>query len=237
MLIHTFGAYFGLAVAFTMDKKTARNPGSKNEDSVYHSDIFAMIGTIFLWLFWPSFNGGLVTGSIRHRAIVNTYYSLSACVVSTFIFSSLVDDKKKFSMTHVQNATLAGGVAIGNVADLMIQPWGAMFVGIIAGCVSVLGYKYVQPFVTKQFRIHDTCGVHNLHGLPGVFGAIVGIITVAVVSDSEYGGNLYNIFGARGEEGRSAGNQALHQFATLIVTLGFAVLGGIITGKTQSVSF
>lgn len=30
---------------------------------------------------------------------------------------------------HMQNATLAGGVAVGTVAAMMIQPWGAALVG------------------------------------------------------------------------------------------------------------
>lgn len=233
MFIHSFGAYFGLAVAFVMDKKKARDPGSEKEGSVYHSDVFAMIGTIFLWLFWPSFNGGLVTGSIRHRAVINTYYSLAACVVSAYIFSSLFGDKKRFNMTHVQNATLAGGVAIGNVADLMIQPWGAILIGIIAGCISVLGYVYVQPFITKKLNLHDTCGVHNLHGMPGVFGAFAGIAAVGIICDKEYGLSLYKIFDARNpeNEGRSRGDQAAFQMAALVVTLGVAVVGGVVTGK------
>lgn len=44
---------------------------------------------------------------------------------------------------HIQNSTLAGGVAIGTAADMMIHPFGAMIVGSIAGAVSVLGYRYL----------------------------------------------------------------------------------------------
>jgi ammonium transporter Rh len=238
MLIHSFGAYFGLAVASVIDKRKAREPGSVKEGSSYHSDVFAMIGTIFLWMFWPSFNGGLAEGSIRHRTIINTYYSLSACVVSTFIFSSFFDDKRRFNMTHVQNAALAGGVAIGNVADLMIQPWGAILIGFIAGFISVLGYVKIQPIITNRLKLHDTCGVHNLHGMPGVFGAIAGIVAIAVLSDNDYGENLYSIFAARSpdEEDRSREEQAGYQIAALLVTLVIAIVGGMITGFIANIS-
>jgi len=42
MFIHTFGAYFGLAVSRMLYKKSQTN--SNKEGSVYHSDIFAMVG-------------------------------------------------------------------------------------------------------------------------------------------------------------------------------------------------
>ena len=42
MLIHTFGAYFGLAVSFMLYNKRAE--GHASNSSVYHSDLFSMIG-------------------------------------------------------------------------------------------------------------------------------------------------------------------------------------------------
>lgn len=54
--IHTFGAYFGLGISWMLSKKI--KPQSKAETN-YNSNIFAMIGTLFLWLYWPSFNFGV----------------------------------------------------------------------------------------------------------------------------------------------------------------------------------
>ena len=42
IIIHSFGAYFGLAVARVYYRKAASE--SEAEGSVYHSDIFAMVG-------------------------------------------------------------------------------------------------------------------------------------------------------------------------------------------------
>ncbi len=39
----------------------------------------------------------------------------------------------------------------------------------------------------KTLKIQDTCGVHNLHAMPGVIGGIVGAITAASASESVYG--------------------------------------------------
>lgn len=52
--------------------------------------------------------------------------------------------RNKWEMVHVQNATLAGGVAVGAVADLMLQPWGALILGFLAGLLSTLGYMDLQ---------------------------------------------------------------------------------------------
>ena len=42
MFVHAFGAYFGLAVSRVLYKDDVAK--SKKEGSVYHSDVFSMIG-------------------------------------------------------------------------------------------------------------------------------------------------------------------------------------------------
>lgn len=39
----------------------------------------------------------------------------------------------------------------------------------------------------KKLKIQDTCGVHNLHGMPGILGAIVGAVTAALATKDIYG--------------------------------------------------
>jgi ammonium transporter Rh len=64
MFIHTFGAYFGLAASLVISHKKPIKEGDKSaNEACYHSDLFSMIGTIFLWCFWPSFNGALGVGN------------------------------------------------------------------------------------------------------------------------------------------------------------------------------
>lgn len=55
-------------------------------------------------------------------------------------------------MVHVQNSTLAGGVAVGTVCNLLLGAHGAVLIGIIAGTVSVLGYRYLTVSLTVEIR-------------------------------------------------------------------------------------
>ena len=200
IFVHTFGAYFGLAVSLMMAKKPVHvSHDEDHPDNGAHktSDTFAMVGTIFLWMFWPSFNGALATESQQHRVIINTVLALSACCMSAFAFSALLRKHNKFDMVDIQNATLAGGVAVGSSADLVIQPYGAIIIGLVAGALSVCGYVYVQPFLADKIGLDDTCGVHNLHGMPGIMGALGGAISSAVAGDSLYGSATGIVFPQR----------------------------------------
>ncbi|XP_071999877.1 ammonium transporter Rh type A [Engystomops pustulosus] len=217
MVIHMFGAYFGLAASAVLYRSGLKK-GHEHEGSVYHSDLFAMIGTLFLWMFWPSFNSAIAThGADQEMAIINTYFSLAACVLTAYAFSSLLDHRGKFDMVHIQNATLAGGVAVGTCADMNIGPFGAMSIGFIAGIISTLGFKFLTPIFASKLRIQDTCGVHNLHGLPGILGGLAGIIATAL--------------------GVKPGYTPVLQGAALAASFAIAVVGGVVTGFILKLPF
>jgi len=271
IFVHTFGAYFGLACSYAMrnlhhgkssDGSNAKllNDHLKNV-STKSTDNFAMIGTLFLWLFWPSFNGALASGSQQHRVVVNTVLALAACCMAAFAASSFLRKHHKFDMVDIQNATLAGGVAVGSSSDLVIQPWGALCIGIAAGWLSVFGYVYMSPHLEKKYGLHDTCGVHNLHGMPGILGAIGGAISAALAGDSHVvGDNVNNIFPFRAPsteaaarfqgwvdpgtnmtltlgEDRTAVEQGGFQMAALGVALALAIGGGYFAGKVASLQW
>jgi ammonium transporter Rh len=214
-----------LAASYTLQRKKAVE--SEKESSSYASDIFSMIGTLFLFCFWPSFNAGTAFGNGRLRAITNTYISICASVILTFLVSALVGHGKK-EIIHIQNATLAGGVAIGAIADKNIGLYGAMIVGSLAGAISTLGYKYLLE-ILKKINIHDTCGVHNLHGMPGVLSGLAAIVITSMPWISLYDENLTSQCMGGGVN-RSIRVQAGYQCAGLILTLGVAIVGGALTG-------
>lgn len=47
MVIHTFGAYYGLSISWVLYRPNLKD-SSKLNGSVYHSDLFAMIGKFLL---------------------------------------------------------------------------------------------------------------------------------------------------------------------------------------------
>eukprot|EP01111_Echinosteliopsis_oligospora_P004736 TRINITY_DN1779_c0_g1_i3.p1 TRINITY_DN1779_c0_g1~~TRINITY_DN1779_c0_g1_i3.p1 ORF type:complete len:347 (+),score=97.16 TRINITY_DN1779_c0_g1_i3:528-1568(+) len=223
MFIHLFGAYFGLSVARFVSYKGAQDHAANG--ATYMSDQLAMAGTFFLWIMWPSFNAAVAPpGDPQLRAIVNTFISLVASVISTFIASRCLSEFK-FEMVHIQNASLAGGVVMGVMAHLNINIIGAMTAGLFAGTISVVGYVYITPYLTRK-GLQDTCGIHNLHGMPGFIGSIGAIFAAAqaVNNPGRYGEEEFAILFRAGDQ------QASRQAACTFIVLAIAISGGAITG-------
>lgn len=205
IVIHAFGAYFGLSMSIVLTTAYQR---SKLIESDHTSDRFAMLGSMVLWLFWPSFATALVPLENMPQTVANTLLALSGATLATYFLSSRLHNGKT-SMVDMANAALAGGVAIGSVCDV-VSPSGAFGIGLLAGTVSVLGYVFLLPILESKFKVVDTCGVHNLHGMPGLLGGFSAFIVVPEVAAAQLNG--------------------------IVITMFLAIVGGLISGAIIKVT-
>lgn len=81
MVIHMFGAYFGMGASYALSPSIFSLPSTKsnkkkNTESGYTNDMFALIGTLFLWVLWPSFNSALAA------EVCSLFLTLTQCLYS-----------------------------------------------------------------------------------------------------------------------------------------------------------
>ena len=167
--IHAFGAYFGLGVVMATDKKFAGRPGP-HADKI--SNEFCLLGSMVLWLFWPSFTSSVASPDRTYLTALNTILALCGSTLATYIFTKLI--RGKIEIEDIANAALAGGVAIGSTCSTA-NPGFSMVIGICAGILSTVGFSIIAPKVCALIKGTDTCGVHNLHGMPGLLGGLFAI--------------------------------------------------------------
>ena len=167
--IHAFGAYFGLGVVMATDKKFAGKPGPK-ADKI--SNEFCLLGSMVLWLFWPSFTSSVASPDRTYLTALNTILALCGSTLATYVFTKLI--RGKIEIEDIANAALAGGVAIGSTCSTA-NPGFSMVIGICAGILSTVGFSIIAPKVCALIKGTDTCGVHNLHGMPGLLGGLFAI--------------------------------------------------------------
>lgn len=203
IVIHAFGALFGIAAAVSL---TTQQDMEIPIESDATTDKYSVLGSMVLWVFWPSFCAALVPVASIPHTVVNVFLALCGSTIATYIAS--VSLRGKVSIADIANAALAGGVAIGATCDYATHI-SAMLIGAFAGIISTLGFAILQSKQQKFHKIIDTCGVSNLHGLPGIFG---GLAAILVVEGLDYTAQLKGIL------------------ITVIIALG----AGFLTGKVIS---
>lgn len=65
MTIHTFGAFFGLTATYFFEPRIAKQDKRGLCKNNYQSNLVAFVGSIFLFIYWPSFNAVLASGMAR----------------------------------------------------------------------------------------------------------------------------------------------------------------------------
>ncbi|NWI93379.1 RHBGA protein, partial [Pitta sordida] len=237
--IHVFSCYFGLGVSKALFG-AARQPLHPQETPTARSDLMSLVGMLILWVFWPSFVAVLCQpGDAQHRAILNTLLVMSASTITTVVVSSLLERDGKLSPGHLQNGSLAGGVAIGVVADMAMPPVAALALGSLSAIVCVLGFRFLTPLLRRKLTLQDQCGIHNLHGLPGILGATASVMVILTAPEDTSGSHFSQLSPTGGNAsevvegpwgGRGVRGQALCQAAGLAVAISASLLSGLLTG-------
>ena len=235
LYIHTFGAIFGIVVSivnFCPSQEFSKISSSPHLSSDYYSNIFSFIGSLFLWLYFPSFNTANIQGKenikdiLKYRGIMNTYLSMIGSAIAAFVVSPLVSNGK-LKIDHLLHSSYVGGIIIGGCCTFCPSTWGAILIGFIGGCLSVLGLWKIKKYF-KEKKLEDTFGILFTFGIPGILGGFLNSIFIGNFKDNSswWGNNLERYF----EIDRSFGVQAGIQIAAIFITLAFAVIGGITIG-------
>jgi ammonium transporter Rh len=203
IVIHAYGALFGLAVAMSM---TTKKDLEKPIEADATSDRYSILGSMVLWVFWPSFCAALVPVEAIPHTVVNVFLALCGSTLITYILSFTI--RGKINIADIANAALAGGVAIGSTCDYASHP-AAILIGLLAGAISTIGFAIVQSKQQKIIKSVDTCGVTNLHGLPGLMGGFAAIFVVNGLNVSD-------------------------QLSGILITIVSALIFGFFTGKIIS---
>jgi ammonium transporter Rh len=175
IVIHAFGAIFGLGVAASMTTAAEREAPVESDET---SDRYSLLGSMVLWVFWPSFCAALVAPADVPATAVNVILALCGSTLATYF--ATVRLRGKISAADMANAALAGGVAIGSCCDRAV-PGAAFAIGVAAGVLSTYGFAVLQSRLASRTGKVDTCGVLYLHGLPGLFGGVAALFAVGGV--------------------------------------------------------
>jgi len=166
MLVHMVAAYWGWGVILTLREKRAFN---EPMNVTTHSISFVWLASLLLWVLWPSFVTALLPADQVNWGMITCYMAGIGSIISAYVCCVIYE--KKVNPLVYTYALLCGPVAIGSCL-LVVGPWGALLVGIMAGIISATSFIYIHPRLCKMMGVLDVMGVHNLHGVGGWFGAI-----------------------------------------------------------------
>ena len=47
--------------------------------------------------------------------------------------------------------------------------------------------RLFKGWLADMLNFHDSCGVNNLHGMPGILGGLLSVLMCSIVDESVYG--------------------------------------------------
>ena len=151
-----------------------------------HNLPFAVIGSAMLWVGWFGFNAGSALGAngLASSAFMATHTAASLAALGWMVAEWIKTGKP--TMLGAASGAVAGLVAI-TPASGYVTPLAAIVIGFGAGVIC-----YSACLLKPKFGYDDSLDVVGVHGVGGIFGAIMtGIFATKAINPAGNDGLLY----------------------------------------------
>ena len=217
-VVHISSGLSALVCALLIGKRL------NSEDNIPHHTILSVIGASLVWVGWFGFNAGsaLSSGSLATSAFVTTHFAAAAAMLAWTTIEWLKHGKP--SVVGAISGAVAGLVGITPAAGF-VSPISALFIGLGAGIICYFAVTKLKSF----FGYDDTLDVFGIHGIAGIFGALMtGVLATKAINPifKDAAGNALPV-------GLIDGNsmQVVNQLIAVGLTIAFAVIGSVVILK------
>jgi ammonium transporter, Amt family len=216
-VVHITSGFSALVAAIYVGKRT----GYPNEPMMPHSLVLSFIGACLLWVGWFGFNAGsaLSAGALASSAFVATHLASAAGAIA-WMLAEKIRNGKSSALGGISGAV--AGLATVTQGAGYVQPFAAVFIGLIAGSVC-----YTMVAVVKnRLKYDDSLDAFGVHGIGGLTGCLLtGIFATKAINDAL---KLPN--GQPAPLGLVDGNpqQILNQAIGAVIGIAFGVIGTLI---------
>jgi ammonia channel protein AmtB len=177
-VVHSVGAWFGLAVVLVVGARQGRFGGAGQSQPIQGANVpFSVLGALLLWFGWMGFNGGstLALNEQVPGIVVNTMMAgvgglLTAAILSTW-------QHKVVEVGQLINGSLAGLVAVTACCHVINVPL-AVIVGGTGAAIALLASQQLV-----RWQIDDAVDAFPVHGAAGCLGNAVRRVVWSARSD------------------------------------------------------
>jgi len=129
--------------------------------------VITMLGAGLLWVGWFGFNAGssISSGLSTAQALTATQVAAASGALSWILIESF--HQGKATALGFASGILAGLVAVTPAAGV-VQPYGAMILGILASMICYMGIQ-----LKNKLGYDDSLDAFGIHGIGGIVGALL----------------------------------------------------------------
>ncbi|MBN1949959.1 MAG: ammonium transporter [Bacteroidales bacterium] len=172
-LVHSVGAWVGLAGAVMLGPRIGKYVKGKAKAIPGHNLTLGALGVFILWFGWFGFNPGsqlAAAGGDNISAIAKVALTTNLAAAAGAVVAMLTAwaRYKRPTLSLSLNGALAGLVAI-TAGCAEVDPIGAIAIGAIAGLVLV----FAVEFIDQKLKIDDPVGAISVHGVCGALGTLL----------------------------------------------------------------